>query len=358
MIKRVYTNQHGTVTLDSDMFGKRKRLSTGEKPSAKREIKAVISWYEKNFDEEYRKLYEEKNGPRRDNNISFSEYGESVIEITSENRNEFSRAEVSKAFERLCETFGERDIDSITFSDCQKWQNEMAKTHATATIEKKWRYLLNMILDYARADGVIDRNPMEKLPKPKGKPGREKHFLYEPDFPKLFEVMNEEQADKFAVALFTGVRGGEFIGMKWHAVSFEKRAIHIDVRIRDGVEAAPKTDAGHRIIPMSDHVLEALLRQRKRTGHQDYVWLTLHGKPYRDHEALSKSLKKLALKAGLPPVTMHDLRRSYNTLLKNKGYGTDVIFQWMGHISENVNRAHYTGVVSADLDAVNNVRIA
>ncbi|WP_345969600.1 tyrosine-type recombinase/integrase [Sulfurimonas sp. HSL1-6] len=354
MRRRVYLNPNGVITLDSDLFGKRKRLSTGRKPGSKKEAERLIAWYLKNFDDEYSELY---GAGRPTSGVLFREYGADIVSITSENRNRFSQEEAESALERLCEMFGDKCIDSITKSDCQRWQNEMAKSYSGNTINKKWRSLLNVVFDYAVSDGLIDRNPLFKLPKAKGLPAKEKVFLYENDFPKLFARMNEEERDRYAVALFTGVRGGEFIALRWDDILFDKGVIKVDTRIREGEEAKPKTEAGERVLPMTQHVYDALKRQYLRTGHQEFVWLTYMGKPYTNHAVISTKLKKISAEAGLPPVTLKVFRASYNTLLKNKGYRDDIIFQWIGHTGPQVNTNHYTGTMLADMGPINEVSI-
>jgi integrase len=55
--------------------------------------------------------------------------------------------------------------------------------------------------------------------------------------------------------------------------------------------------------------------------------------------------------------TIHDLRRSFNTLLKEYGYPTDWILDIMCHVDDRVNRNHYTGSIRVDVTKVNNIAL-
>jgi len=90
---------------------------------------------------------------------------------------------------------------------------------------------------------------------------------------------------------------------------------------------------------------EALLAQRKRTGLDKYVFLTQYGKRYKNPDSISDHMKKLTSSINLEPGTLHDLRRSCNTMLKQMGYPSDYILQFIGHENEKVNREHYTGSI-------------
>jgi integrase len=61
---------------------------------------------------------------------------------------------------------------------------------------------------------------------------------------------------------------------------------------------------------------------------------------------------EIADKHDLKYGTIHDLRRSFNTLLKQHGYPTDWILDTMGDMNDAVNRNHYTGHLKVDLSKI------
>jgi integrase len=72
---------------------------------------------------------------------------------------------------------------------------------------------------------------------------------------------------------------------------------------------------------------------------------------------MTRAFKYLVKKNGLPMGTIHDLRRSFNTLLKQYGYPTDWILDIMGHMDDTVNRNHYTGKLNVDMSKIGNIAL-
>ena len=151
------------------------------------------------------------------------------------------------------------------------------------------------------------------------------------------------------LALFCGPRGSELIALRWSDdIDFENEIIKIDTRIRDGIEDHTKSDQV-RYIPMFKQARAALERQKRLTGlRSDYVFLTQYGKPYNTPDTLTIAFKKVCESAGVEIGGLHDLRRSFNTLLKQTGYQNDWINKVMGHMDDEVNVNHYTGDIKVD----------
>jgi integrase len=62
--------------------------------------------------------------------------------------------------------------------------------------------------------------------------------------------------------------------------------------------------------------------------------------------SFDKWLPRLISKAELEVFTIHDLRKTCNTLMKDMGVLTETAMQILGHLTEAVNRRHYTGILS------------
>lgn len=342
MIGRVYA-RGGIIYLDSDMMGERKRISTG-----RRADKRMLKWYERNFDSEYLALYEAKFGVKKDETPTFREYGEIIIQATHGDRTPETIKEVEAKFERLCAFFGDMPLNTIKPTDILKWQNGCG--YAPKTISN-YRSYINIILEAAYDDEIISRNPLRsKTAKaPKIKPVREKVFYYADDIKKLISSADGKLKNMISLFLFTGVRGGELIALKWKHIDFDNLVIRVEDNIRNGREKCTKSDTV-REIPAFKPAFVALKGQQMETGlNGTYVFLNRGGKPYYNQDAIRKSFKALCKRAGVTVGSLHDLRRSCNTLLKQNGIAGDVIRDIIGHMNEEVNRKHYTGKIEVDL---------
>lgn len=61
----------------------------------------------------------------------------------------------------------------------------------------------------------------------------------------------------------TGLRPGELIALRWDRVDLDARKVRIDLNQVAGVEKGPKTEAGIRVIDLSDEAVAALKAQRE-----------------------------------------------------------------------------------------------
>jgi hypothetical protein len=105
-----------------------------------------------------------------------------------------------------------------------------------------------------------------------------------------------------------------------------------------------------------DHTTVAALRAHRDRQHADaaafgpgyqasgYVFTNLNGDPMAP-DRLSRTFKKLAAAAGLPPVRLHDLRHGAATLAQAAGVDLRTVQEQMGHSSIVLTADTYTSVL-------------
>lgn len=355
MIRRVYTNQHGIITLDSDIFGIRKRISTGKKSD-----KRLLSWYERNFESEYKKLYDEKfNIKPKLTDLSLREYGKIILELTSCNRKKNVQTHVERVFRLTCDfkimgkLFGDMKLSDIKPTHILMWQKDCGL--ASQTIASH-RVYLNMVLQSAMNDDLIPKNPVALTKLPKRVSVRKKNFYSEDEIKTIIGVAKGQLKNYIQLACFTGLRGSELIALRWDDIDFDKNLIRVDSRIVDGEEDIPKSGKT-RFVPIFKQALEALNNQRIFSGLREFVFIDRHGGSLYDSDVMMKAFKRLLKKNNMESGTIHDLRRSFNTLLKQYGYPTDWILDIMGHMDDKVNRNHYTGHLTVDMTKLDKIAL-
>ena len=155
----------------------------------------------------------------------------------------------------------------------------------------------------------------------------------------------------FRVALSTGLRRGEMIGLRWDA-SLTERVIDIRRSIcpyddlEDDEALTTKTEAGERTVPVFPDALEAfeeLYRLAGSPGDDDPVFGTVEPKPATGGRRASipggvlsprlvtKAFRRYADRAGLTEFTLHDLRHTTITRLIAQGAEIDLISAIAGH---------------------------
>lgn len=233
--------------------------------------------------------------------------------------------------------FGGLCLRDITVLTVDRYLSGLGKTKLSQESMDKIRDVLSSIMDSAVRYELLVKNPVEgiRLPKPRvGK--RSKPFITPEQFPALLSMISEPYATMVFVALYTGLRVSELIGLKWGDVLQD--SITIDERYCRGDWGAPKSEASNTTIPVNAAVIERIHRLKtvvvevkagravrkypavKSSGPDDLVFPSLHkGVPMRDNNILVRHIKPIARKMGLPFVNWRCLRTSYATWLKIAG---------------------------------------
>ncbi len=202
----------------------------------------------------------------------------------------------------------------------------------------KIRDVLSSVLGSAVKYGYLITNPAEAIQLPPSRRGarRQKPFIRPEQFSVLVELIPEPYATMVYVAVYTGLRVSEVIGLRWSDI--HEQSITIDERYCRGDWAAPKSDASNTTIPVNRKVIEriqclrtltvevkagrAIRRYRavKSDGPDDLVFQSVKsGSPMRDNNILARHIKPAGRKLGIGWVNWLVLRRSYATWLRMVG---------------------------------------
>ena len=205
--------------------------------------------------------------------------------------------------------------------------------------------------------------------------GRNVCDLVSPPVPKRHEIqpLTPEQAQRLlqtaqghqletllTLALATGMRRGELLGLRWQDIDFEARCLHVQRSVgRTGkyglIESEPKTQRSRRKIMLPAFVVEALKKHqqqqlvtREEAGtdwqEKDIVFCGRNGK-YFDLTSLEYHFKRLLKSAELPNIRFHDLRHSAATMLLGMGVHPKVVQELLGHSNISMTLDTYSHVL-------------
>ena len=187
------------------------------------------------------------------------------------------------------------------------------------SLQSKVLIHLRSIFKAAQENGLVAKSPVSSMLKPGGRKTAEKVALVPQETRLLVERVNNPRAHTFLlIALHTGMRRGEILGLMWEDIDFAQRVVHVKHNAILGkgetsIHDTLKTDAGRRDIPLTDE-LEAWLANYKKRSHSKFVLAMQNGKPLT--QSAYKSMWKL-VERELPEthVTAHVLRHTYVTRL-------------------------------------------
>lgn len=132
------------------------------------------------------------------------------------------------------------------------------------------------------------------------------------------------------LAIHTGLRRSEILGLKWTDVDLEAGGLSVQRSLdTNGTFNPPKRNKSRRTIKLTDQAIEALKGHRARQNeerlrlgslweHHGLVFLNRIGKPMNADNLYHREFKPLLKKAGLCGFTFHSLRHTCATLLCSK----------------------------------------
>ncbi len=205
-------------------------------------------------------------------------------------------------------------------------------------------------------EGILLRNPTEAVERPKVEP-KEIHILTE-ELARTFllSTTGERNEALFYLALITGMRQGELLGLKWSDVDWKKGLINVQRQLQrvgnKGLEfVPPKTKSGKRQIKLGQGMLDRLAAHRQRQDIErkaqgenwqeyDMIFPSSIGTPMDCHRILDQ-FKEILHKAGLPDMRFHDLRHTSLSLLMDIGVSVTTVQQRAGHSKASVTTDIY-----------------
>ncbi len=160
------------------------------------------------------------------------------------------------------------------------------------------------------------------------------------------------------VALATGMRRGELLGLRWADVDLERGMVSIrqTVGLVAGapVVKTPKSKASRRTIPVQQEVIAALREHKARQNARrlalgaiwedhDLVFTTGAGKPVNPNN-LAADYNRLVAAAGVPRIRVHDLRHTHVTLALQSGAHLKAVSERVGHAKTSITMDVYAHV--------------
>lgn len=190
-----------------------------------------------------------------------------------------------------------------------------------------------------KPDACSARVMRAELPKAQAKDDCLQREQLQPWFDAVVALPNRVQSAYLQCLLLTGARRNELATLQWDDVDFQWNSL----TIRDKVE-------GERIIPLTPYV-KTLLQGIKPAsvtaihGHaaaESSPWVFASERSAQGHITEPRIAHNKALTvAGLPPLTLHGLRRSFGTLSEWVEAPAGVVAQIMGHAPSAIAEKHY-----------------
>ena len=213
--------------------------------------------------------------------------------------------------------FKQREAETITTEDIEKAKQELAQGRTVATVN---RYLAALKTAYylAMKKGKVSRNPVRGVKFDQENNARIR-YLDADEERRLMAALPSHHKPLVALALNTGLRRGELLGLSWE-----------DVDLRTGSLTVRRSKHGEtRYVPLNQIAIQTLLDIKKnRKVLAAFVFTTEDGHPFY---WLDNAFKKALKRAGIENFRFHDLRHTFASRLAMRGVPLRTIQELLGH---------------------------
>ena len=208
--------------------------------------------------------------------------------------------------------------------------------------------ILHRALQQAVANHYIPSNPSDScILKPVRK--EEIHPLQGKEIPAFLNVIHDSKYEAiYQIAIFTGMREGEILGLTWDCVDFDNHVIHVKQQLqynrqKHQLEIVLPKNSKSRTIVVAKSVVQILRKvknaqdwQRLEAGSgwadNNLVFCSKLGDPLRANKVY-ESYKKFVTRIGRPDARFHDLRHTYATICLRNGDDIKTLSHNLGHSS-------------------------
>ena len=220
--------------------------------------------------------------------------------------------------------------------------------------------ILRKALNQAVKWNMINFNPSDGVDRPRV-PKYEIEPLTAKEAKKFLDTAKERKDpfySLFLLALSTGMRSGELLGLEWEDVDLENGRISVrhTLNAKTKTLAEPKTARARRVIELTDLATQALKEHKKEQAEIraqadswdstfNLVFPTGVGTPFDHSHLTQRHFHPILKQAELPKIRFHDLRHTAATLLLQAGEHPKVVQEMLGHSTISMTLATYSHVL-------------
>jgi integrase len=244
---------------------------------------------------------------------------------------------------------GNYKLSQISPAIVQKFYSKKLETLSKRTVQFI-HSVLHKAFDQALRWNLVTRNVFDLVDAPN--PKRSTMNVWMPEQARQFlkHVETDRLYPLYALAIASGMREGELLGLYWEDVDFVKSEISVQRAVqyligKGLVITEPKTQHSRRSIVVARFAMDALRNHfdqaELKTG---LVFVTSRHTPFNPRNIV-RHFKLKSKEAGLPEIRFHDLRHTAATLMLSGGIHPKVVQEMLGHSQISLTLDTYSHIV-------------
>jgi integrase len=175
-------------------------------------------------------------------------------------------------------------LSEIKAVDVEKWLKTLCFPKTGVRLARgskaKIRNIMSALYSHAIRWEWVDRNPITSV-RQSAKRQKVPEILPPEEIMGILKELPEPLRTMIELDAFTGLRGGELIGLRWEDVDFETLVLHVRRSVVAMVEGGPKTEASQKDIPLDAQLADCLFAWKQRclyTQPGDWIFASPHMK--------------------------------------------------------------------------------
>ena len=255
-------------------------------------------------------------------------------------------------------SLGDIPLKQLSTRDIQQlYTNLLKERELSPKTVRNIHGVLHRTLEQAKLLGYIRVNPADAAVTPRVEK-KQVETLDAEDIGKFLAAIRGTKYEyPLFVAVFTGLRQGELLGLTWDCVDFEHGMLLINKqhnRVKGDTEfrfASLKNDKA-RVLTAADEVMEVLKLQKERQtawaatlgdgwSNPDHLVFTTEFGRYINNKILYQNFKRIMRKLGKPDLRFHDLRHTYAVNSLRAGDDIKTVQENLGHATASFTLATY-----------------
>jgi integrase len=249
----------------------------------------------------------------------------------------------------LLPMYGNEKLKNIKIHHAQALINSLhEKNISPVRINFIIRFFKQLLNDAIKWDYLLS-HPLKNLKKLKEPPKKELYWLPL----QVCQFLDANQFDEhyalYVVALNTGMRRGELLGLKWDKVDFTNGQIEIS-RSRDRYGLKETTKTGKVVyVQMNNTVSKTLLVLRAEKRSLNFVFTHKDGKEIYLEHLSDRIFKDAMTKAGVSRIKFHNLRSTFAANFCMSGGDIYTLSKILGHSKVDMTAKRYAHLHSSHM---------
>ena len=345
-------------------------------------------WCAAYFDKEYRRHYvygktqkeikQKLKKKMSEVNVSTKGKGITVDEWMVQYLDEYKRNEVKEttywSYMELYEKhikksdIGLSELQSLTSQQLQKFYNDKKEQDYNPKTIRHMYVLINSALDKAMQIKLLNENVNRQTVIPKKEEYTAKVLSAEEVKKILVNAKEDKLYPIIALEIYTGLRKGEIMALKWENISFDQEELHVEGNLcrvvkeinEDGSKCyeykimEPKTAKSKRVVPLLPGAIEALKMQQAMQAQDKEMYSEIYNDQglvfarcdgtFLSQRAFMDKYHAFLKRYGASDVRFHDLRHTFATLLLEAGEEPKAIQELLGHSTYSTTMDIYAHV--------------